>query len=72
MTITCKQDSFSIFCRACTVISPIIGIEWVIKGEEYLSKDESLIVMANHQSALDILGEWLFFIWIYAILSVFQ
>ncbi|KAE9552692.1 hypothetical protein FO519_004098 [Halicephalobus sp. NKZ332] len=30
------------------------GLEFIVRGSEYLDSDESLIAVANHQSALDI------------------
>ncbi|CAH0559019.1 unnamed protein product [Brassicogethes aeneus] len=43
----------STFCR---VISTLIGIRWIVKGQQHLKKDQSCVIVANHQSSLDILG----------------
>ncbi|XP_019877825.1 1-acyl-sn-glycerol-3-phosphate acyltransferase alpha [Aethina tumida] len=43
----------STFCRIC---STLIGIRWILKGQENLEKDQSCVIVANHQSSLDILG----------------
>ncbi|KAL3273468.1 hypothetical protein HHI36_014911 [Cryptolaemus montrouzieri] len=50
-------------CILGQVASPLIGIEWEINGSENVPKDEACIIMANHQSALDILG--MFHLWPY-------
>lgn len=34
----------------------MIGIKWDLRGADILSRDESFIIVANHQSSLDILG----------------
>lgn len=31
-------------------------MKWELRGAEYLSKDESYVIVSNHQSSLDILG----------------
>ncbi|XP_059616445.1 1-acyl-sn-glycerol-3-phosphate acyltransferase alpha [Phlebotomus argentipes] len=40
----------------CRPISKIIGIKWTLRGEEYISQDKPYVIVANHQSSLDILG----------------
>ncbi|KAL3277025.1 hypothetical protein HHI36_012387 [Cryptolaemus montrouzieri] len=42
--------------RPCQIVSSIIGIEWIIKGAENIPKDESCVIMSNHQSCLDAIG----------------
>ncbi|XP_055680410.1 1-acyl-sn-glycerol-3-phosphate acyltransferase alpha [Lutzomyia longipalpis] len=42
-----------LFCRP---ISKIIGIKWTLRGEEYISQDKPFVIVANHQSSLDVLG----------------
>lgn len=37
-------------------ISTLIGVNWELRGAEYLSKDECYIIVSNHQSSLDIMG----------------
>ncbi|XP_044756618.1 1-acyl-sn-glycerol-3-phosphate acyltransferase alpha-like [Coccinella septempunctata] len=54
-------DNLFFLSYLCRIISPLIGIEWIIEGKEYLSKNESYIVMANHQSSLDVVG--MFHLW---------
>ncbi|KAI4457480.1 1-acyl-sn-glycerol-3-phosphate acyltransferase [Holotrichia oblita] len=36
-------------------------MKWILRGREYLEKDDSFIIVSNHQSSLDILG--IFDIW---------
>uniref|UniRef100_A0A1B6E5F2 1-acylglycerol-3-phosphate O-acyltransferase n=1 Tax=Clastoptera arizonana TaxID=38151 RepID=A0A1B6E5F2_9HEMI len=45
----------------CRHISTLLGLHWELKGKEYLEKDQAYIIVANHQSSLDILG--MFEIW---------
>lgn len=40
----------------CHHISNFLGIRWLIRGREHLEKERACIVVANHQSSLDILG----------------
>ncbi|XP_021704643.1 1-acyl-sn-glycerol-3-phosphate acyltransferase alpha [Aedes aegypti] len=41
------------FCRP---ISTVLGIKWELRGADILSRDEAYVIVANHQSSLDILG----------------
>ncbi|CAH1107127.1 unnamed protein product [Psylliodes chrysocephalus] len=41
------------FCRG---ITNILGLRWTLRGKENLEKEQACIVIANHQSSLDILG----------------
>lgn len=34
----------------------VIGIKYTLRGGEHLSKDETCVIVANHQSSMDILG----------------
>lgn len=45
----------------CHHISTIIGLKWQLRGREHLEKDQACIIVANHQSSLDVLG--MFDIW---------
>ncbi|XP_058803469.1 1-acyl-sn-glycerol-3-phosphate acyltransferase alpha [Phymastichus coffea] len=40
----------------CHHVSTLLGIRWQIKGREHLEKERACIIVANHQSSLDILG----------------
>ena len=42
-------------------MSTLLGIRWELRGREYLEKEQACIIVANHQSSLDILG--MFNIW---------
>lgn len=42
--------------KFCQHISMLIGIKWDIRGHEILAQDQACIVIANHQSSLDVLG----------------
>lgn len=37
-------------------MSKVIGIKWTLRGSENLSKDRTYIIVANHQSSLDVQG----------------
>lgn len=49
-----------VFCRLasslCHHISTLLGLRWELRGREHLEKDRACIIVANHQSSLDILG----------------
>ncbi|XP_034934626.1 1-acyl-sn-glycerol-3-phosphate acyltransferase alpha [Chelonus insularis] len=45
----------------CHNVSNLLGLRWELKGRENLERDQACIVVANHQSSLDILG--MFEIW---------
>ncbi|XP_039288067.1 1-acyl-sn-glycerol-3-phosphate acyltransferase alpha isoform X1 [Nilaparvata lugens] len=40
----------------CNHISRLLGLNWELKGRQYLEKEEACVIVANHQSSLDILG----------------
>jgi lysophosphatidate acyltransferase len=42
----------------CHHISTVLGLKWELRGREHLEKDQACIIVANHQSSLDILGMW--------------
>jgi len=42
-------------------INRVVGIEWVLEGEEHLKIDSGAVVVLNHQSALDVMA--MFEIW---------
>ncbi|KAI8117763.1 hypothetical protein FF38_08228 [Lucilia cuprina] len=45
----------------CHRITTLIGLRWELRGKEHLEKDRACIIVANHQSSLDVLG--MFNIW---------
>lgn len=40
----------------CRNISDLLGLKWELRGGSYLSKNIPYIIVANHQSSIDILG----------------
>jgi lysophosphatidate acyltransferase len=38
-------------------VTKVLGITWELRGGEYLAEDRGCVIVANHQSMLDILGE---------------
>ncbi|XP_001354866.3 1-acyl-sn-glycerol-3-phosphate acyltransferase alpha [Drosophila pseudoobscura] len=45
----------------CHRVTTLIGLRWELRGKEHLAKDQACIIVANHQSSLDVLG--MFNIW---------
>ncbi|KAJ1520860.1 hypothetical protein ONE63_003947 [Megalurothrips usitatus] len=45
----------------CKHISRLIGLRWTLRGGHHLEKQQACVIVANHQSSLDILG--MFEIW---------
>lgn len=45
----------------CNYISNFLGIKWLIRGKENIAKEKACIIVANHQSLLDIFG--MFYVW---------
>ncbi|XP_075156219.1 1-Acylglycerol-3-phosphate O-acyltransferase 1 [Haematobia irritans] len=45
----------------CHRVTTLIGLRWELRGKEHLEKDRACIIVANHQSSLDVLG--MFNIW---------
>jgi len=41
----------------CHRVSTLIGLRWELRGKEHLAKDQACIIVANHQSSLDVLGK---------------
>ncbi|KAL7026572.1 hypothetical protein ACKWTF_005079 [Chironomus riparius] len=50
-----------IFLPLSLIVILILCIKWTLRGENYLAQNKSFIIIANHQSCLDVLG--LFNIW---------
>lgn len=44
----------------CRNISDLLGLKWELRGGSYLSKNEPYVIVANHQSSIDILGIFIF------------
>lgn len=42
-------------------ISKLIGLTWKLRGGEHLEKEETCVIISNHQSSLDVMG--MFNIW---------
>ncbi|KAK0081605.1 hypothetical protein PV325_011876 [Microctonus aethiopoides] len=40
----------------CHNVSNLIGLRWELRGRDHLEKEQACIIVANHQSSLDILG----------------
>lgn len=45
----------------CSCITNFMGVRWELRGREHLEQDRACIIVANHQSSLDIMG--MFQIW---------
>ncbi|XP_011879603.1 PREDICTED: 1-acyl-sn-glycerol-3-phosphate acyltransferase alpha [Vollenhovia emeryi] len=53
--------NFLLASSLCHHISTLLGLRWELRGREHLEKNRACIIVANHQSSLDILG--MFDIW---------
>lgn len=40
----------------CHHVSTLLGLRWELRGREHLEKERACIIVANHQSSVDILG----------------
>lgn len=50
-------SNYRIFTKLfCKFSEHVIGVKWMVRGEENLNKSKSSIIVANHQSSLDSLG----------------
>lgn len=45
----------------CHHVSTLLGLRWELRGREHLEKEQACIIVANHQSSIDVLG--MFDIW---------
>ncbi|XP_012283694.1 1-acyl-sn-glycerol-3-phosphate acyltransferase alpha isoform X2 [Orussus abietinus] len=45
----------------CQPVSTLLGLHWELRGREHLEKEQACVIVANHQSSLDILG--MFHLW---------
>jgi len=48
--------NFLVSSAGCRHVSKVIGITWTLRGSENLSKDRTCVIVANHQSSLDVQG----------------
>jgi len=44
------------FSRPLAAVGWLLGIRWEVRGGEHLKADTACVVVANHQSAIDVLG----------------
>lgn len=49
--------SFRTASKFCSCISRVINISWQLRGSEHLGRNHCCVIVANHQSSLDVLGE---------------
>ncbi|XP_017887337.1 1-acyl-sn-glycerol-3-phosphate acyltransferase alpha isoform X2 [Ceratina calcarata] len=45
----------------CSCLTNFLGVRWELRGREHLEQERACIIVANHQSSLDIMG--MFQIW---------
>jgi len=48
--------NFLISSRTLKHVSNVIGIKWTLRNPEHLTKDQTCVIIANHQSCLDVQG----------------
>jgi len=57
-----RVDNARVGALLMVPLSPLLGLEWVVEGEVgLLARDEAAVIVANHQSSIDLLG--MFVIW---------
>jgi len=44
------------YAEIAKLLTKVLGIKWTLRGREYLSKNEACVIVANHQTCLDVLG----------------
>ena len=54
-------DDFSVASSWCHHVNSLLGLRWELRGREHLEKEQACVIVANHQSSLDIAG--MFEIW---------
>ncbi|CAK9812885.1 1-acyl-sn-glycerol-3-phosphate acyltransferase alpha [Anthophora quadrimaculata] len=53
--------NFILASSVCSCLTNFLGVRWELRGREHLEQDRACIIVANHQSSLDIMG--MFQIW---------
>ncbi|XP_043253790.1 1-acyl-sn-glycerol-3-phosphate acyltransferase alpha [Colletes gigas] len=53
--------NFILASSMCSCFTNFLGVRWELRGREHLEQDRACIIVANHQSSLDIMG--MFQIW---------
>lgn len=56
-----KKLFYSVASSFCHHASYLLGLRWELRGRENLEKEQACVIVANHQSSLDVLG--MFDIW---------
>lgn len=56
--IDCNLNPCSWASTWCHRVTALIGLRWELRGKEHLEKDQACIIVANHQSSLDVLGKY--------------
>jgi len=54
--ILIKIIFYRLASSTCQHIRTLLGLRWELRGREHLERDRACIIVANHQSSLDILG----------------
>ena len=49
---------FSMYSRWGRSVFWVLGIRMTVRGEEHLQNDQPCIIVVNHQSSLDLIGEY--------------
>ncbi|KAL7026570.1 hypothetical protein ACKWTF_005077 [Chironomus riparius] len=44
------------YAEVLKYVTSLLGIKWILRGEEHLNKNKSFVIVANHQSCLDVMG----------------
>lgn len=49
----CFSGMFKVFQWSCS----FLGLRFILRNKQYLDSDKAFIIIANHQSAVDVLGK---------------
>jgi 1-acyl-sn-glycerol-3-phosphate acyltransferase len=49
---------FRITCYTCRLVGYLYGINFEVRGKENIKKEKGGVVLANHQSFIDVMGEF--------------
>ncbi|XP_017767110.1 PREDICTED: 1-acyl-sn-glycerol-3-phosphate acyltransferase alpha [Eufriesea mexicana] len=53
--------NFVLASSVCSCFTNFLGVRWELRGKEHLEQERACIIVANHQSSLDVMG--MFQIW---------
>ncbi|XP_070508242.1 1-acyl-sn-glycerol-3-phosphate acyltransferase alpha-like isoform X2 [Chironomus tepperi] len=51
-------ENLLIYAEVLKHLTSVLGIKWTLRGAEHLNKNKSFVIVANHQTCLDIMDIW--------------